>query len=228
MRRDRVLGILMTLAVLTACAGQGQQPSGENGSTTSTSGSEAARQGEAPGVQPSARQPGQGRDVGQTDQGRDQRAEQEAQEARSETGQEQREREGLAEESARRQEQEVERERLARAQREREQAERERREALARERARKQERIAELEQQIEQNDAEVARIDEANRVLREALEAAERLNAALSEEQEKYTQVDPDTGELMEPLDPERIESLREEKARLERQARELMAETGL
>ena len=115
----------------------------------------------------------------------------------------------------------------AEAQREQQQALQEQRAALEQEQAEKQERIAELEQQVEQNKGTVVRMDEANRVLEEALNAAEQLAAALSEEQTKFASLDPQTGEPVEPLAPERIESLRETLQRLERQTQQLLGESA-
>lgn len=125
------------------------------------------------------------------------------------------------------------REALARQQ---EQARAEEQQRLARQRARQQverevaeqrERITALQSRIDATDAETGQLDAANAILQEALAAAEALNRALSEEQDKYEDVDPETGELATPLDEDGIATLRAEKERLEVEAQALMPDSA-
>lgn len=152
---------------------------------------------------------------------------QQQEEARRRAEQEQREQaerqQRLAAEQAAREEAErqaaqaAERERVAAEQRRQEQA----RQAAERAQvvARQQARVAELRAQIAANNQEAANLDSASGALREAVSRAEELTTLLNEEQAKYDDVDPATGQPRSALAKERIEQLSTEIERLRTQA---------
>jgi len=67
-------------------------------------------------------------------------------------------------------------------------------------------------------------IESANSVLSQALEAAETLSAALSEESEKFNNLDSETGILEQDIDTERLEQLAEQLERLRAEAAALQS----
>ena len=127
-----------------------------------------------------------------------------------------------AEEKAKQEAEAARQEQEARRQRERvEAAARE----LANQQAAQQARVAELEAQIQANNTQADRTDELNRALRRAVESAEALNQALSDEQAKYGDTDPESGITLQALDPDALDMLRQEKERLEAEVEALLAE---
>ena len=131
------------------------------------------------------------------------------------------EQERLAQERARR---EAEEEARQEAQRQRELAAR-RAEEQARIVAEQQARIEALRAQIAANEDETEKVEAANAVLRDAIAAAETLTQALTEEEEKFNNTDPETGEPLEELASARLEELAEEVESLSNQAESLLAQ---
>jgi len=91
--------------------------------------------------------------------------------------------------------------------------------ARAQEVARQQAQIAELRAKISANNTETANLESANVTLLEAIETAERLAAALAEEQQKYAATDPATGQTVEELSKATLDELSAELERLQAQA---------
>ena len=116
----------------------------------------------------------------------------------------------------------AEAQRLAREQAER--AERERRAAIAAARAERQEkmdRIAALEQQIADSQAEIDSDSEQALIMQQAIAAAEELLAALTAEVAKYELTD-ESGNTLEPLSKDLIAELEARKDELVGRARGL------
>ena len=147
----------------------------------------------------------------------------EAEERRRLAEAEERERRRLAQErQAAEAEARAEAQRLAREQAER--AERERRAAVAAARAERQEkmdRIAALEQQIADIQAELDSDSEQALIMQQAIAAAEELLAALTAEVAKYELTD-ESGSTIEPLSKDLIAELETRKEELVEQARGL------
>lgn len=91
--------------------------------------------------------------------------------------------------------------------------------------AAQQARIEELRAQITANENETQGIEAANAVLRQAVVAAEQLTQALTEEEEKYNNTDPVTGEPREALANARLQELADEVENLSNQAESLLAQ---
>lgn len=91
--------------------------------------------------------------------------------------------------------------------------------------AEQQARIEQLRAQIAANEEETENIEAANAVLRQAVAAAEELTDALSEEEEKYNNTDPETGAPREELASARLQELADRLDSLRSQAETLMAE---
>ncbi len=102
---------------------------------------------------------------------------------------------------------------------EKEAAEREEQLRQARDLARQQRRVDELRGQVQAMEAETEKLEASNSVLNEALTAAEELSQALSEEREKFSNLDIETGVLADDVDSSRILELSEELERLREQA---------
>lgn len=147
----------------------------------------------------------------------------EAEERRRLAEAEERERRRLAQErQAAESEARAEAQRLAREQAER--AERERRAAIAAARAERQEkldRIAALEQQIADIQAEIDSDSKQALIMQQAIAAAEELLAALTAEVAKYELTD-ESGNTLEPLSKDLIAELETQKNELVEQARGL------
>lgn len=97
----------------------------------------------------------------------------------------------------------------------------------ARELAARRARVEQLRAQIAANEDDTGQLEQANALLSEAVTAAESLVQALSEEREKYTATDPETGETLQPLDQDGIAALRAEVERLRDEAGLLMGQAG-
>lgn len=123
-----------------------------------------------------------------------------------------------------RQRQEAEETARREAQRQRDLAAR-RAEEQARVVAAQQARIEELRAQIAANENETQAIEAANAALGQAVAAAEQLTQALTEEEEKYNNTDPVTGEPREALATTRLQELAEEVESLSNQAESLLAQ---
>ena len=134
-----------------------------------------------------------------------------------------REAERLAEAAEREAQMRAERERVAREEAARAEAERQR--ELAARRAAEQARIEELRARIAANENETENLESANAVLRQAVAAAELLTEALMNEEEKYNNTDPVSGEPLEPLATARLEALAQELESLGNQAESLMSQ---
>jgi colicin import membrane protein len=91
--------------------------------------------------------------------------------------------------------------------------------------AAQQARVDELRAQIATIDGEAESLDAANAVLRQAVAAAEQLTDALAEEEDKYNNTDPVTGEPLEALDSDRLDQLAEEVSSLSNQAESLLSQ---
>jgi len=91
--------------------------------------------------------------------------------------------------------------------------------------AAQQARVEELRAQIATIDEEAENLDSANAVLRQAVAAAEELTEALAEEENKYNNTDPVTGEPLEALDSDRLDQLAEEVSSLSNQAESLLSQ---
>ncbi len=89
----------------------------------------------------------------------------------------------------------------------------------AQEVARVQARVDELRQQIAVNRTETENLENSNAALREAIAAAEDLSRTLAEEQAKYTNTDPATGQPVDVLAKARIDELKAQVERLKAQA---------
>ena len=74
--------------------------------------------------------------------------------------------------------------------------------------ARQQDRVKELSLRIQSINDQTEAIESANNVLSEALETAEAMSSALSEENQKFNTLDPATGFLQENIDIERLSEL--------------------
>ena len=85
--------------------------------------------------------------------------------------------------------------------------------------ARQQARVAELREQIAVNKSETENLESSNTALREAITAAEELSRTLAAEQEKYSSLDPATGQTVDALAKARIEELKAQIERLRAQA---------
>src|SRR5690606_1481354 len=81
-----------------------------------------------------------------------------------------------------------------------------------------QRQITQMERQIENTNTEVRELTSVNNRLEQAVVAAEELLQALNEEQLKYANTTP-TGDLLEPLDKDRIAELEARVEALKRQA---------
>ena len=92
-------------------------------------------------------------------------------------------------------------------------------EKRAQEIAKQQKQIADLRVMIAANKSETAKIDGANKSLKQAIAAAESLSATLSAEQQKYSATDPATGKTQMPLAKSKIEELTAEVEKLRAQA---------
>ena len=90
--------------------------------------------------------------------------------------------------------------------------------------ASQQARIEALRAQVQAINEQTRAIESNNATLNEALSAAEALTTALSEENAKFTTIDPQTGELPEEFDAERISELSARLNRLREQAAALQA----
>jgi len=134
-----------------------------------------------------------------------------------------REAERLAEAAEREAQMRAERERVAREEAAR--AEAQRQHELAAQRAAEQARIEELRARIAANESETENLESANAVLRQAVAAAELLTEALMNEEEKYNNTDPVSGEPLEPLATARLEALAQELESLGNQAESLMSQ---
>ncbi len=142
-----------------------------------------------------------------------------------------REAERLAEAAEREAQMRAERERVAREEAAR--AEAQRQHELAAQRAAEQARIVaaqqarieELRARIAANESETENLESANAVLRQAVAAAELLTEALMNEEEKYNNTDPVSGEPLEPLATARLEALAQELESLGNQAESLMSQ---
>lgn len=97
-------------------------------------------------------------------------------------------------------------------------------EALAQELVRQQAQVDELRAQVTANNEETANLEAANSTLQDAVRAAENLSAAMSAEQQKYSQTDPVTGETLEALERETLEALSREIEQLKAQAASLIS----
>jgi hypothetical protein len=91
--------------------------------------------------------------------------------------------------------------------------------------AAQQARIEELRARIAANESETENLESANAVLRQAVAAAELLTEALMNEEEKYNNTDPVSGEPLEPLATARLEALAQELESLGNQAESLMSQ---
>ena len=91
--------------------------------------------------------------------------------------------------------------------------------------AAQQARIEELRARIAANESETENLESANAVLRQAVAAAELLTEALMNEEEKYNNTDPVSGEPLEPLATARLEALAQELESLGNQAESLMGQ---
>ena len=92
-------------------------------------------------------------------------------------------------------------------------------EKRAQEIAKQQKQIADLRVMIAANKSETAKLDGANKSLKQAIAAAESLSATLSAEQQKYSATDPATGKTQAPLAKSKIEELTAEVEKLRAQA---------
>lgn len=90
---------------------------------------------------------------------------------------------------------------------------------------RQQERVEELSQRVQSINEQTAIIESSNEILSEALEAAEAMSTALSEEGQKFDSLDPVTGSLDEDLDAERLSELAARLERLRAEAAALQAQ---
>lgn len=92
--------------------------------------------------------------------------------------------------------------------------------------ARQEARVAELRAKINAANTKTVNLEAANTTLQDAVLAAEDFSEALSVEQEKYTQVDPATGEPVQALDPQILEELSQKVEQLKAQAAALASAT--
>ena len=92
-------------------------------------------------------------------------------------------------------------------------------EKRAQEIAKQQKQIADLRVMIAANKSETAKLDGANKSLKQAIAAAESLSATLSAEQQKYSATDLATGKTQAPLAKSKIEELTAEVEKLRAQA---------
>jgi len=91
--------------------------------------------------------------------------------------------------------------------------------------ARQQARIEELSRQVQMLNEQTQTVESANEVLNEALEAAEAVTAALSEESQKFNDINPESGMLPEAIDMERLDELTTRLEQLRAQAASLQAQ---
>lgn len=87
-------------------------------------------------------------------------------------------------------------------------------------------RVVELREQIAAYKSETAYLESTNSALREAIAAAEDLSRILAEEQQKYNNIDPATGQPVDVLAKARIEELKAQIERLKLQATALTQPT--
>jgi hypothetical protein len=226
MRNYRETGlIILAVLFLASCSSTGSQAVSTSGSTSTAEAErqeileqqrvlaeERARQRET--AQPIASQP-----VSAAEEAR-QAAVEAAIEAES-LAERRAEQERMAQERAQREAEETARQE---AERQRELAAR-RAQEQARIVAAQQARVDELRAQIATNDDETENLDAANAVLRQAVAAAEQLTDALAEEEEKYNNTDPVTGDPLETLDSDRLDQLAEEVSSLSNQAESLLSQ---
>jgi len=90
---------------------------------------------------------------------------------------------------------------------------------------RQQARIEELSRQVQMLNEQAQTVESANEVLNEALEAAEAVTAALSEESQKFNDINPESGMLPEAIDMERLDELTTRLEQLRAQAASLQAQ---
>jgi hypothetical protein len=221
MRNYRETGlIILAVLFLASCGSTGSQTVSTSGSTSTA---EVERQAvleqqrvlaEERARQREAAQPVESQSVAVAEEARQAAIEAEMAERRAEE-------ERLAQENARREaeetaRQEAERQRELAARRAQEQA------GIV---AAQQARVDELRAQIAAIDGEAESLDAANAVLKQAVAAAEQLTDALAEEEDKYNNTDPVTGEPLEPLDSDRLDQLAEEVSSLSNQAESLLSQ---
>ena len=222
MRNYRETGlIILAVLFLASCGSTGSQTVSTSGSTSTA---EAERQEILEQQRVLAEERARQREAAQSDESQSVSAAEEARQVAIEAerlAERRVEEERLSQENARREAEETARQEAVRqrelaARRAQEQA------SIV---AAQQARVDELRAQIAAIDGEAESLDAANAVLKQAVAAAEQLTDALAEEEDKYNNTDPVTGEPLEALDSDRLDQLAEEVSSLSNQAESLLSQ---